>query len=128
MSPVLMGVVQICVVAVAVSIRWTSAGWFLIIGFVATLGLLPAIVLGPLIFAGFAAPAEAWPLLLLADVLLVTSALTLVDGGDNGPLVPVLDSNRADGRTVDRVGRIGLFAGAAYLLTLVPLLIWSVVG
>jgi len=122
-----MGTIQIGVVVCAALLRWTSAGWFLIIGVVFTAGLLPAILLGPLVFAGFRAPSSAWPLLVAADVFLIVSALTVADGGDNGPLVPILDKNNPDSRTVDRVDRIGKLSGIAYLVTLVVLL-FSMVG
>ncbi len=117
-----MGTIQIGVVVCAALVRWTSAGWFLILGVVFTAGLLPAIVLGPLIFAGFLASSTMWPLFAAADLFLIVTALTVADGGDNGPLVPILDKNNPDPRTVDRVDRIGKLSGVAYLVTLVVLL------
>ncbi|WP_280232237.1 hypothetical protein [Nocardia cyriacigeorgica] len=123
-----MGFVQIGVVVCAVLARWTAAGWFLLIGVLATLGLLPLLLLGPLIFAGFLAPSQAWPLLVVADVLLLTSALTLADGGDNGPLIPILDDKTANSSTGDKVHRIGTITGLAYLLTLIALMAWTLSG
>ncbi|MCP2320186.1 hypothetical protein APR12_005567 [Nocardia amikacinitolerans] len=126
-----MSLIQIGVVVLAVLVRWRSTGWYSIIAVIGTLGLLPVIVLSPLVVAGFLAPQAAWPLMVLADVLLITSALTLADGGDAGAMIPILDDKTADstvGQAVDKVGRI---AGIAYLMSIVPLLIWtwiSVVG
>ncbi|NKY25891.1 hypothetical protein [Nocardia gamkensis] len=121
----IMGLVQLVVVAFAAAARWTSAGWFLLIGVVGTLGLAPLILFGPLVFAGFCAPPAAWPLLVLADVLLITTALTLADGGDNGMLIPILDERAANSHMGERVHRIGTLTGAAYLLALVALAVWT---
>ncbi|MEU1545478.1 hypothetical protein [Nocardia sp. NPDC005745] len=120
----IMGWVQLVVVTLAALARWTSAGWFLLIGVLGTLGLAPLILFGPLIFAGFCAPHTEWPLLVLADVLLLTTALTLADGGDNGMLIPILDDRTANSPTGALVHRIGTLTGAAYLLTLITLVTW----
>ncbi|MFE3444488.1 hypothetical protein ACFXNW_15780 [Nocardia sp. NPDC059180] len=123
-----MGFVQIGVVAFAALARWTAAGWYLFLGVLFTLGLLPLMLLGPLVFAGFLAPSQAWPLIVLADVFLITSALTLADGGDNGLLIPVLDDRTANSSTGYAVDRIGRITGLAYLLTLIALVIWTLTG
>ncbi|MFJ1455724.1 hypothetical protein [Nocardia sp. N2S4-5] len=120
----IMGLVQLGVVAFAVLARWTSAGWFLLIGVLGSLGLAPLILFGPLVFAGFCAPHDARPLLIVADVLLVVAALTLADGGDNGPLIPILDDKAAGSRTGDWVHRLGILTGAAYLVALAALVVW----
>lgn len=123
-SDMIMGSVQLVVVAFAVLARWTSAGWFLLLSVLGTLGLAPLILFGPLIYAGFRAPHAAWPLLVFADVLLLTTALTLADGGDNGMLIPILDDQKANSRTGELVHRIGTLTGASYLLSLVALAVW----
>ncbi|MEV0547143.1 hypothetical protein [Nocardia salmonicida] len=120
----IMGSVQLIVVAFAALARWTSAGWFLLLSVLGTLGLAPLILFGPLVYAGFRASHAAWPLLILADVLLLTTALTLADGGDNGMLIPILDDQTANSHTGALVHRIGIFTGATYLLTLVALAAW----
>lgn len=126
-----MGLIQLGVVGLAVLLRLTAFGWFAIIAIVVSalsLGILPAIVLGPLIFAGFAAPQSAWPLLVAADVLLLVCALTLEDGGDNtstSPLQVLTSSRGPSGRATDRAFR---FCGIAYLLTLPALTIWTIAG
>ncbi|MGF0320960.1 hypothetical protein [Nocardia fluminea] len=120
----IMGSVQFGVVALAVLARWTSAGWFLLLGVLGTLGLAPLILFGPLIYAGFRAPHAAWPLLVLADVLLLITALTLADGGDNGMLIPILDDQKANSNTGELVHRIGTLTGATYLLALAVLTVW----
>lgn len=124
MSVMIMGLVQLVVVALAALARWTSAGWYLLIGTVGSLGLVPLILFGPLVFAGFYAPHTAWPLLTLADLLLLTTALTLADGGDNGMLIPILDEQRANSPAGDRVHRLGTLTGTAYLVALVGLVVW----
>ena len=123
-SDMIMGSVQLGVVTLAVLARWTSAGWFLLLSVLGTLGLAPLVVFGPLIYAGFRAPDAAWPLLVLADVLLLITALTLADGGDNGMLIPILDERTANSRTGDFVNRIGTLTGGAYLLALAALTVW----
>lgn len=123
-SHMIMGSVQLGVVALAVLVRWTSAGWFLLLGVLGTLGLAPLILLGPLIYAGFRAPHAAWPLLVLADVLLLITALTLADGGDNGMLIPILDDQKANSNTGELVHRIGTLTGGAYILALAALTVW----
>ncbi|WP_131816918.1 hypothetical protein [Nocardia salmonicida] len=121
----IMGSVQLGVVALAVLARWTSAGWFLLLGVLGTLGLAPLILFGPLVYAGFRAPHAAWPLLVLADVLLLITALTLADGGDNGMLIPIIDERKANSRTGELVHRIGTLTGASYLLALAALSVWT---
>lgn len=120
-----MGLVQLVVVTLAALARWTSAGWYLLIGVFGSLGLAPLILFGPLVFTGFCAPHTAWPLLVLADVLLLTAALTLADGGDNGMLIPVLDERTANSHVGHRVHRIGILTGAAYLVVLVAVVVWT---
>ncbi|MEV6562973.1 hypothetical protein AB0M22_45150 [Nocardia sp. NPDC051756] len=120
----IMGLIQLVVVALAVLARWTSAGWFLLIGVVGSLGLAPLILFGPLVFAGFYAPHAAWPLLIIADVLLLITALTLADGGDNGMVIPILDERTANSPVGTRVHRVGTLTGTAYLFALAGLVIW----
>lgn len=126
-----MGVVQVTVVGLAVLLRLTTFGWYAIIATVVSafsLGIVPAIVLGPLIYAGFSAPPSAWPLLIAADVLLLVSALTFEDGGDNEGTTPleVLTGRRGlSGRATDSAFRV---CGSAYLLTLPALVAWTIAG
>ncbi|MFG3619458.1 hypothetical protein [Nocardia sp. NPDC047654] len=127
-SDMIMGFVQLVVVTLAALARLTSMGWFLLIGVLVSLGLVPLILFGPLVFAGFCAPHAAWPLLVLADVLLLATALTLADGGDNGMLIPILDDRTANSHMGRRVHCIGTITGAAYLLVLAALTIWTLVA
>ncbi|WP_146247263.1 hypothetical protein [Micromonospora arborensis] len=126
-----MGLIQITVVGLAVLLRLTAFGWFAIIAIIVSafsLGTVPAIVLGPLVFAGFSAPQSAWPLLIAADVLLLVCALTFEDGGDNEgttPLQVLTGSRGLSGRATDRAFRV---CGSAYLLTLPVLVIWAIAG
>ncbi|WP_146251371.1 hypothetical protein [Nocardia tenerifensis] len=120
----IMGLIQLVVVVLAALARWTSAGWYLLIGVLGSLGLAPLILFGPLVFAGFSAPHAAWPLLIFADVLLLITALTLADGGDNGMLIPILDERKANSPVGVRVHRVGTLTGMAYLLALVVLVVW----
>ncbi|MFI6820545.1 hypothetical protein ACIBJE_06265 [Micromonospora sp. NPDC050187] len=126
-----MGLVQIAVVGLAVLLRLTAFGWFAIIAAIVSaisLGIVPAIVLGPLIYAGFSAPQSAWPLLIAADVLLLVCALIFEDGGDNtsaSPLQVLTVSRGLSGRATDKTFR---FCGIAYLLTLPALVIWTIAG
>ncbi|MFF3390088.1 hypothetical protein ACFYW1_03965 [Streptomyces sp. NPDC002669] len=126
-----MGLMQVGIVSLAVLVRLTAFGWYALIAIAVSLlslGMVPAIVVGPLIYAGFCAPASAWPLLTAADVLLMVCALTFEDGGDNGSTSPlqVLTGRRgSSGRGTDRVFR---FCGAAYVVTLPALAIWTVSG
>lgn len=119
-----MGSVQLVVVVLAVLARWTSAGWFLLLGVLGTLRLARLVLFGPLIYAGFRAPDAAWPLLVLADVVLLITALTLADGGDNGMLIPILDDRKANSQIGELVDRIGSLTGATYVLTLAALTGW----
>ncbi|KAB2390349.1 hypothetical protein [Actinomadura montaniterrae] len=124
-----MGLIQIGVVGSAVLLRLTAFGWFAIISIIVSafsFGIVPAIVLGPLVYAGFSAPQSAWPLLVTADVLLLVCALTFEDGGDNSSTSPlqVLTGSRAlSGRAIDRACR---FSGIVYLFTLPALVIWTI--
>lgn len=126
-----MGLIQIAVVGLAALLRLTAFGWFAIIAAIVSaisLGIVPAIVLGPLIYAGFSAPQSAWPLLITADVLLLVCALIFEDGGDNtsaSPLQVLTASRGLSGRATARALR---FCGIAYLLTLPALVIWTIVG
>ncbi len=126
-----MGVIQIAVVGLAVLLRLTAFGWFAIIAVIVSaisLGIVPAIVLGPLIYAGFSAPQSAWPLLIAADLLLLVCALTFEDGGDNtsaSPLQVLVGSRGLSGSATDKAFR---FCGTAYLLTLPALVTWTIVG
>lgn len=126
-----MGLIQIAVVGLAVLLRLTAFGWFAIIAAIVSalsLGIVPAIVLGPLIYAGFSAPQSAWPLLIAADVLLLVCALVFEDGGDNtsaSPLQVLTGSRGPSGRATDRAFRS---CGIAYLLTLPALAIWTIAG
>ncbi|WP_280220129.1 MULTISPECIES: hypothetical protein [Nocardia] len=123
-----MGYIQIGVVVLALLLRLTAFGWFAMIYAgvsVFTLGLLPALTFGPLIFAGFAASPTVWPLLVVADTLLLVCALTLDDGGDNESTNPmkVLTGNDG-GLMAEKVFR---YSGIAYLSTLPLLVIWTLV-
>ncbi|MFD7864581.1 hypothetical protein [Streptomyces sp. NPDC057682] len=125
------GPIELGVVGLALLLRLTAFGWFalLAIGVSAvSLGTVPALVFGPLVYAGFCAPSSARPLLVLADVLLLVCALTLEDGGDNSSTSPlqVLTGGRAgSGGLAHRAFR---YCGLAYLLTLPVLVIWTVAG
>ncbi|MFG1850063.1 hypothetical protein [Micromonospora carbonacea] len=126
-----MGLIQIAVVGLAVLLRLTAFGWYTIFAAIVSaisLGIVPAIALGPLIYAGFSAPQSAWPLLIAADVLLLVCALVFEDGGDNtsaSPLQVLTASRVLSGRATDRAFR---FCGIAYLLTLPALVIWTIAG
>ncbi|MGW2653338.1 hypothetical protein ACWC1D_06710 [Streptomyces sp. NPDC001478] len=64
------GLIEVGVVGLAVLLRLTAFGWLALIAIAVSalsLGLLPAILFGPLLYAGFAGPPEAWPLLAVAD-------------------------------------------------------------
>ncbi|MFB7878144.1 hypothetical protein ACFC06_23085 [Nocardia sp. NPDC056064] len=124
MTTTAMGFIQIGVVALALLLRLTAFGWFAILGVILsaiTLGLLPAIVFGPLIFAGFAAPPTLWPLLIAADTLLLACAATLEDGGDNDSTSPLQAlTGRGGGPVSDKVFR---YSAIAYLITLPALVV-----
>ncbi|OKH85584.1 hypothetical protein EB75_19635 [Mycobacterium sp. ST-F2] len=120
--------IQIGVVVTALLIRCVTPGWFLMIAAaisVASLGLFPAAVFGTLIWAGFAAPPAAVPLIVAADVLLIASALMLPDGGDLKRQTPILRFSKATGRVESAVNTCGIWAGIAYLLTLPGLAWWT---
>ncbi|MBF6088450.1 hypothetical protein [Nocardia cyriacigeorgica] len=121
-----MGYIQIGVVALALVLRLAAFGWFAIIGVivsVVSLGLIPAIMFGPLIFAGFAAPPIVWPLLIAADTLLLVCALTSSDGGDNDSTSPLeVLTGRGGGLVAEKVFR---YCGIAYLITLPALVVWT---
>lgn len=126
-----MGLVQCGVAVLAIGTRFLAAGWFLIFAML-TLGIVPILLTGPLVLFGFVAPAEAYPLLLIADILLLTSALTLPDMGDNPeyqfPWMTLrtgcpglsVHSSRAD-----RLVAVGRFGGYAYLIALLALTVWT---
>ncbi|WP_336085159.1 hypothetical protein [Nocardia sp. SSK8] len=122
MTTTAMGFIQIGVVALALLLRLTATGWFAIIAVIVSavsLGLLPVIVFGPLIFAGFVAP-PIWPLLVVTDILLLMCALTLEDGGDNESTSPLeVLTGRGGGLVAEKVFR---YCVVAYLITL-PLLV-----
>lgn len=93
-----------------------------------SLGIVPAIVVGPLIYAGFSAPPMVWPLLTAADALLLACAPTFEDGGDNTsthPLEALTGGRVPSGRATDRASR---WCGVAYLLTLPVLASWTAAG
>ncbi len=119
-----MGFVQIGVVALALFLRLTAFGWFAMVGLILSaisLGLLPALLFGPLIFAGFAAAPPMWPLLVTADLLLLTCASTFEDGGDNTSTSPLeVLTGRGGGPLSDKVFR---YSATAYLITLPVLVI-----
>ncbi|WP_153347878.1 hypothetical protein [Nocardia aurantia] len=123
-----MGWVQVAIVVVVIGARLRAAGWLLVAGVLFTFGLLPLALLGPLVADGFLAPHAAWPLLVVADVLLLISALTFPDGGDNGPLSPILSEAAASSPLGNRVATAGILTGAAYVTALVVLTVWTVVG
>ena len=121
-----MGYIQIGVVALALLLRLAAVGWLAMITVLASVlsvGLLPAITLGPLIFAGFAAPPTVWPLLIVADILLLVCALTLEDGGDNDTTSPLeVLTGQGGGAISDKAFR---YCAIAYLATLPVLVIWT---
>lgn len=121
-----MGYIQIGVVAFALLLRLTAAGWLAMIAVFASVlsfGLLPAITLGPLILAGFAAPPTVWPLLIAADTLLLACALTLEDGGDNDSTSPLeVLTGHGGGAVSDKAFR---YCAIGYLITLPVLVIWT---
>ncbi|WP_396908088.1 hypothetical protein [Mycolicibacterium sp.] len=121
-----MGYIQIGVVLLALLLRLTAFGWLAMITMflsVLSVGLLPAITLGPLIFAGFAAPPAVWPLLIAADALLLACAVTLEDGGDNDSTSPLeVITGHGGGLFSDKVFR---YSAIAYLATLPVLVIWT---
>lgn len=92
----MLGISQVIVVALALIARKSGGGWlslFLFMLSMATLWLVPVLIFGPLISFGFVAPAAAWPLFVLADVLLLTCAMTISDIAADGPahyLIPIL--------------------------------------
>ena len=121
-----MGYIQIGVVVLALLLRLTAFGWltmFALLASVLSVSLLPAITLGPLIFAGFAAAPTVWPLLIAADTLLLVCALTLEDGGDNDSTSPLeVLTGRGGGVLSHKVFQA---CAIAYLLTLPVLVIWT---
>ncbi|MEU3660921.1 hypothetical protein AB0E77_14390 [Streptomyces sp. NPDC032940] len=123
-----MGWIQIGIVGLAVLLRLTAFGWYALIAIavsVLSLGTVPAIVLGPLVYAGFSAPPAAWPLLAAADVLLLACALTFEDGGDNTSTSPwqrLTGGRGPSGRATDAALRS---CAIAYLLTLPALAVWT---
>ncbi len=121
-----MGYIQIGVVALAVLLRLTAFGWFAmltIFASVLSVGLIPAITLGPLIFAGFAAPPTVWPLLIVADILLLVCALTLEDGGDIDSTSPLEVLTGLGGGVLSY--KTFRYCSIAYLITLPVLVIWT---
>lgn len=121
-----MGYIQIGVVALAVLLRLTAFGWFAmltIFASVLSVGLIPAITLGPLIFAGFAAPPTVWPLLIVADILLLVCALTLEDGGDIDSTSPLEVLTGLGGGVLSY--KAFRYCSIAYLITLPVLVIWT---
>ncbi|WP_155981337.1 hypothetical protein [Nocardia sp. BMG111209] len=122
-----MGWVQVAVVAVVIVARLRAAGWLLFMGLLFTLGLLPVVLLAPLVADGFLAPPAARPLLVVADLLLLTAALTFPDGGDNGPLSPILSESAAASRLGERLAAAGTVTGLLYLPVLTALTVWTAV-
>ncbi|SIM26277.1 Uncharacterised protein [Mycobacteroides abscessus subsp. abscessus] len=122
----MLGVSQVIVVALALIARKSCGGWFslaLAIGSLMTLGLLPVLIFGPLISFGFVAPAAAWPLFALSDVLLLACAMTIGDIGADGPahyLIPILRDS-APLHQQRMVHWIGVICGVGYFLSLIPL-------
>jgi hypothetical protein len=120
-----LGISQVIVVALALAARLRCGGWyalFAVIFSLVTLGSLPAFVFGPIIYFGFVAPMTAWPLLVLADVLLLTSAVAMGDSVDGTIEIPILPRN-APLRSRMIVHRIGIACGVGYLASLAPLVI-----
>lgn len=122
----MLGITQVIVVALALIARKSCAGWLslaLVMWSLLTLGLVPVLIFGPLISFGFAAPATAWPLFALADVLLLTCAMTIGDIAADGPAhywIPILRDS-APLREQRMVHWIGVICGIGYFLSLIPL-------
>ncbi|WP_236746479.1 hypothetical protein [Mycobacteroides abscessus] len=111
--------------ALALAARLRCGGWyalFAVIFSLVTLGSLPVFAFGPIIYFGFVAPMTAWPLLVLADVLLLTSAVAMGDSVDGTIEIPILPRN-APMRSRMIVHRIGIACGVGYLASLAPLFI-----
>ncbi|UGT62307.1 hypothetical protein [Nocardia asteroides] len=125
-ASIAMGVFQIAVVIAALRARGNAVGWYTLAALGLTLGTLPLFLIVTPIALGFTAPLVAYPLLIVADALLVLFALTFMDVGDNGPLVPLLTEREAAGERGRRLGRIGFRAGIAYVAVLVALIVWTV--
>ncbi|SUA31546.1 Uncharacterised protein [Mycolicibacterium fortuitum] len=126
MTAMSMGYIQIGIVAVALLLRLTAVGWLTLLTILASVlsvGLLPAITFGPLIFAGFAAPPTVWPLLIVADILLLVCALTLEDGGDNDSTSPLELLTGYGGGVLS--GKLFRYCAIGYLITLPVLVIWT---
>ncbi|PVB26723.1 hypothetical protein [Mycobacteroides abscessus] len=122
----MLGISQVIVVALALIARKSGGGWlslFLFMLSMATLWLVPVLIFGPLISFGFVAPAAAWPLFVLADVLLLTCAMTISDIAADGPahyLIPILRDS-APLHQQRMVHWIGVICGVGYFLSLIPL-------
>lgn len=124
-ASIAMGVFQIGVVGWALRARGDAVGWFTVFAVLLTLGTLPLFLIVTPVVLGFTAPLLAYPLLLVADVLLVLFALFFMDVGDNGPMLPLLDYPESAGPQGSRHGRIGFWAGAGYVVVLVVLIVWT---
>lgn len=121
-----LGISQVVVVALALAARSRRGGWHAFIAIamsLMTLGLLPALVLGPPIFFGFRAPTSTWPFFALTDFLLLTCALTLGDNGREAYWIPIIRYNTAPLRRRMMVHRIGMACGVGYLASFIPLTI-----
>lgn len=121
-----LGVSQVVVVVLALAARSRRGGWHTFIAIamsLMTLGLLPALVLGPPIFFGFRAPTSTWPFFALTDILLLTCALTLGDNGREAYWIPLIRYNTAPLRRRMMVHRIGIACGIGYLASLILLTI-----
>ncbi|WP_328391244.1 hypothetical protein [Nocardia sp. NBC_00416] len=128
------GIGQCVVAVVAIGIRFFGAGWWMIFAMF-TLGIVPAVIVAPVIVAGFLAPPEALPLLVVADVLLLAAASTAPDMGDNPeyqfPLRGLLTGYPGlpvgDPRSVRLCG-VARWSAWGYLAAVLVLLVWTCTG
>ncbi|MEC3913316.1 hypothetical protein [Nocardia sp. CDC160] len=110
-----------------VLIRLLAPGWLIMLT-LWTLGLPAFIVCAPLLFAASLSTPDQHPLIRLADLLLLTAAFTVPDGGDNSgyhiPLLtllkgnPEIDEKNLLGRALVWTGTASALAYAAILLIL----------
>ncbi|QIS10881.1 MULTISPECIES: hypothetical protein [Nocardia] len=91
-----LGWIEVAVVAIVLALRLLATGWLLKVS-VLSFGVVPALVLGPLIGAGFAATHITHPALFLADGFALFGALLFPDFGDPDEYqVPLLMLLRGD--------------------------------
>ncbi|QLY33584.1 hypothetical protein [Nocardia huaxiensis] len=107
-------VVAVVVVAVRILL---APGWITII---AVWLVVPfPVLLSPLVIAGYLAPPGMVPWLVAADVLVILSALTVVDGDDNDAIIPLarlVGREHGPESLVGPVGTFGLLCLLGYLV------------